>query len=289
MSAVCEFAPAKVNLCLHITGRREDGYHLLDSLVAFAGIGDELSIRTAVSPSLNISGPYASALSGQSDNLITRAAKGLGASAPAATVDLLKRLPVAGGIGGGSANAAAALRGFLALPDATRPAKEELDALALRLGADVPACLVSKFLRMRGIGEEIEELPPLPDLPAVLVNPGVPVPTGPVFQALNLQAGESAFEGIGAPPQGGFDTVDALCGWLAERRNDLQPPAVELVPALTDVLALIAAQKGCRLARMSGSGATCFGLFATRHDADRAADVIAATQPAWWSVATTLR
>ena len=288
MTGVSEFAPAKVNLCLHITGRRPDGYHLLDSIVAFADVGDDLSIGPANSYSLDIAGPYAHALSDEPDNLITRAARELGGDALRAAVQLEKRLPVAGGIGGGSANAAAALRGLMRLSAQQQPSSEALGAIALRLGADVPACLVSSVLRMRGIGELIDELDPLPRVPAILVNPGIPVPTGPIFTALALEKGASAKEGVGELPQTGFRDVTALAAWLDTRRNDLQPPAISLVPELNDVLATIRAQRGCLLSRMSGSGATCFGLFETTEAAQRAAEVLKHDKPEWWSVATVL-
>ncbi len=285
---VREFAPAKVNLCLHITGRREDSYHLLDSLVAFADIGDDLTLRAAQTHSLDISGPYAGALRGETDNLISRAAAALGDRAPAASIELLKRLPVAGGIGGGSANAAAALRGLLALAGDAAPGPEELSTIALALGADVPACLVSRALRMRGIGEQIEMISPLPLLPAVLVNPSVPVPTGPIFKALNLPTGESAFSEIGDLPADGFADAGSLGEWLRERRNDLQPPARDIVPEVGEVLKSISNQTGCHLARMSGSGATCFGLFADEDQANVAAASIGKANPDWWSVPTKL-
>lgn len=288
MTGVFEFAPAKVNLCLHITGRREDGYHLLDSLVAFADAGDDLKFVPAEQHTLAINGPYADALSNEPDNLISRAARALGDAVPAAAVELEKRLPVAGGIGGGSANAAAALRGLIKLSEHETLSSRALQEIALQLGADVPACLVSRALRMRGIGELIDELEPLPRVPAILVNPGIPVPTGPIFTALALEKGASANGDIGVLPEDGFPDVKALAGWLADRRNDLQPPAVSLVPELRDVLKTISDQCGCLLSRMSGSGATCFGLFENDEAAERAAQHLANVQPGWWSVATVL-
>ena len=289
MTGVFEFAPAKVNLCLHITGRRQDGYHLLDSLVAFADVGDDLHFASASEHSLKVTGPYAGALSDEPDNLITRAARALGTAVPEASIGLEKRLPVAGGIGGGSANAAAALRGLLKLSGESEVSPDALAALALRLGADVPACLESRFLRMRGIGEDIDPLQPLPPVPAILVNPGIPVPTGPIFKALALEKGSAANEGVGEIPARGFPDVNALAAWLLERRNDLQPPAVSLVPDLNRVLTAIYEQDGCLLSRMSGSGATCFGLFENSESAERAAELLAAENPAWWSVPTTFR
>lgn len=267
-----ETARAKVNLCLHVTGRRADGYHLLDSLVVFADLGDRLSFAPADRLSLKISGPFAGALSGGGDNLVLRAARLTGA--PVA-IDLDKRLPVAGGIGGGSADAAACLRGLGALGYG-RPGAQEI----LALGADVPVCLDQETARMRGIGDRIDRVAGWPPLPAVLINPGVPVSTPDVFHALERRDNPPL---EGEPPDWlrGGDPV----GWLARQRNDLEAPAMRLVPALRETLDGLR-RNGARLARMSGSGATCFGIFESAKAADDAARALA--RPGWWVRALTL-
>ncbi|MDA0923092.1 MAG: 4-(cytidine 5'-diphospho)-2-C-methyl-D-erythritol kinase [Proteobacteria bacterium] len=268
-----QFAPAKVNLALHVTGRQADGYHLLDSLVVFAGAGDWLTIAPAERLSLRVSGPRAVGVPDDGRNLIWRAAELLGPGLGAA-ITLDKHLPAAGGIGGGSADAAAALRGLAALWGRPLP-----DAGAvLSLGADVPVCLFGRPARMAGIGEDITPLPPLPPLWLVLVNAGVAVPTEPVFKAL-ARADNPPLPMM--PPQG-WPSADALAQWLAQTRNDLEGPARTLVPQIGDVIAAIAAQKGCLLARMSGSGGTCFGLFATAQSAREAAAALSTQDPVWW-------
>jgi len=270
---VKQFAPAKVNLALHVTGRQADGYHLLDSLVVFAGAGDWLTIAPAERLSLRVSGPRAVGVPDDGRNLIWRAAELLGPGLGAA-ITLDKHLPAAGGIGGGSADAAAALRGLAALWGRPLP-----DAGAvLSLGADVPVCLFGRPARMAGIGEDITPLPPLPSLWLVLVNAGVAVPTEPVFKAL-ARADNPPLPMM--PPQG-WPSADALAQWLAQTRNDLEGPARTLVPQIGDVIAAIAAQKGCLLARMSGSGGTCFGLFATAQSAREAAAALSTQDPVWW-------
>lgn len=268
-----QFAPAKVNLALHVTGRQADGYHLLESVVVFAATGDWLTIAPAERLSLRVSGPRAVGVPDDGRNLIWRAAELLGPGLGAA-ITLDKHLPAAGGIGGGSADAAAALRGLAALWGRPLP-----DAGAvLSLGADVPVCLFGRPARMAGIGEDITPLPPLPPLWLVLVNAGVAVPTGPVFKAL-ARADNPPL--LMMPPQG-WPSADALAQWLAQTRNDLEGPARTLVPQIGDVIAAIAAQKGCLLARMSGSGGTCFGLFATAQSAREAAAALSTQDPVWW-------
>ena len=233
-----EAAPAKLNLALHVTGRRDDGYHLLDSLVAFAGFGDRLSFEPGPL-SLAIDGPFASALPQDGDNLCLRAARLAGG---AAQITLTKHLPVASGIGGGSADAAAVLRGLArmghALPDET-----------WRLGADVPVCLASAPARMSGIGEAVVPLPPLPLVPLVLVNPGIPVATPQVFAALDRR------DNAPLPPLPDFRDAATLTGWLRETRNDLQAPAIRIAPVIADVLRALQSA-GADFARMSGSGAS---------------------------------
>ncbi|EKE44127.1 4-diphosphocytidyl-2C-methyl-D-erythritol kinase [Oceaniovalibus guishaninsula JLT2003] len=268
MTAEAE-APAKINLCLHVTGRRADGYHLLDSLVVFAGIGDTVRAEPADDWSLTVAGPMTGGVPSGDDNLVMRAARATGG--PAAALTLTKRLPVASGIGGGSADAAATLRALAAMDGRAVP-----DAGAL--GADVPVCLAGRPARMRGIGERLDAVPPLPQAHLVLVNPGVALSTPAVFAALQGAAGSPL------PRMRPWTNARDLADWLAGCRNDLQPAAMRLASAVGDTLAELTAQD-CLLARMSGSGATCFGLYATQADAARAAGRIGARQPRWWVAA----
>lgn len=276
MGRTAALAPAKVNLTLHVTGRRDDGYHLLDSLVVFAGVGDGLDFSPAAETALTVDGPRAAGVPADATNLVLRAAAAL--EGPPVAIRLTKRLPAAAGIGGGSSDAAATLRGLLARGH--RP-RGDLPALALGLGADVPVCLAGRPARMSGTGERLAPLPPLPPLWLVLVNPGVPVSTRACFAAL---AGRFGAPMPRLPPAGWADAA-ALARWLAVQRNDLEPPARALAPPVGDALAALAATRGCLMARMSGSGATCFGLFADADAADAAAGVIAAVHPPWWTAA----
>lgn len=274
--ALTEAAPAKVNLYLHVTGRRDDGYHLLDSLVVFAGIGDTLSAESADTLSLQLRGPFAAALASEPDNLVLRAAQSLAAAAgttQGAALRLEKRLPVASGIGGGSADAAATLRllrRLWQLPDDFG----RLARIAEQLGADVPVCLGGRAARMQGIGERLEAPPSLPSCGVLLVNPGVAVATAEVFRTRQGPWSPAAV----LPPA--WETVSAMADNLAQLRNDLQPAAISLQPVIGTVLATLEATSDCLLARMSGSGATCFGLYADTGAAQRAADAL--PDPAWW-------
>jgi len=263
-------APAKVNLALHVTGRRDDGYHLLDSLVVFADIGDRISVRDAPELSLSVTGPRAGGVPTDSSNLVWQAAEWLG-QPHGAEITLEKHLPHAGGIGGGSSDAAATIHALCSLWNRPPPSPEE----TLSLGADLPVCLFAKPARMRGVGEVIEPLPPLPPLWLVLANAGVEVPTGPVFKSL---------ERTDNPPLPEPDWTDlaSLVAYLCRARNDLEPPARALVPDIGQVIAHLNAQPGCLMARMSGSGGTCFGLFAHEEAARMAATVIGKANPAWW-------
>ncbi|WP_114394866.1 4-(cytidine 5'-diphospho)-2-C-methyl-D-erythritol kinase [Oleisolibacter albus] len=277
-------APAKLNLYLHVLGRRPDGYHLLDSLVAFAGIHDILSVRPADGFSLEITGPFAALLLAEdpAGNLVARAARGLAAALgrdPHVAITLDKRLPVAGGIGGGSADAAATLRALALLwglaADDPRPLQ-----VAPTLGADVPVCLFGRTAYFAGAGEVVEPAPALPaDLAVLLVNPGVGLNTRAVFQA--RQGGWRAAGRLERAPRDGAD----LTAMLRERHNDLMPPALALAPVVGEVVDALAAAPGCRLARMSGSGATCFGLFASLAEAEAAAGRLGAEHPGWWVAA----
>jgi 4-diphosphocytidyl-2-C-methyl-D-erythritol kinase len=279
------FAPAKVNLYLHVLGRRSDGYHLLDSLVAFADIGDEVTAMPADTLTLTVGGPEAKAITGLGDdNLVLRAARLLMARAGisgGAALHLDKRLPAAAGIGGGSSDAAAALRALSQLGGHPLDAAG-LAALALELGADVPACLAARPVWVGGIGEEIEFAAALPEAGIVLANPRRPLPTAAVFQR---RSGP-----FSAP--GRFDPMprDAagLMAALALRGNDLTEAARALVPEIGAVLDRLAMLPGALLARMSGSGATCFALFADRAAALAAGRALALAEPGWWSAAGAL-
>ncbi len=267
---VVEFAPAKINLTLHVTGRRADGYHLLDSLVVFAGVGDRVSLRRSEIMELSIVGSQAAALAASDDNLVLQAARLMGGGM-AITLD--KVLPVSSGIGGGSADAAATLRAIARLTGQPLP---DADGV-LQLGADVPACLAGRPLRMTGAGEGLHPLPALPDAWLVLVNPGVSVSTPEVFRALEARANPAMPDPLPA-----FPTFAALVGFLRTQRNDLERPALRLAPVIGGVLAELAAMPGCELARMSGSGATCFGLFATASAAVDAARRLRQARSGWW-------
>lgn len=284
MNPVTEQAPAKVNLTLHVTGKREDGYHLLDSLVAFAGIGDTLELSPADDLRLTLAGPTVAALTADDDNIVLRAARALAAHAgivPRAHITLTKRLPVAAGIGGGSADAAAALRGLVRLWSLDI-GEDDLRAVGLTLGADVPVCLAGRPTTMTGVGEHLAPAPALPTAWLVLVNPRRPLSTPAVFKART--GGFSAATPLTEAPT----DARALALALAARRNDLTQAAISLEPMVGDMLALIAAQPDCLLARMSGSGATCFGLFADQETAQSAATALTATQPGWWIAAAPL-
>ena len=277
-------APAKLNLYLHVTGRRADGYHELDSLVAFTALADTLEIAPAESLRLSVTGPFADALDA-GDNLAAQAATALAEKLgrPAdVRITLDKRIPVAAGLGGGSADAAAVLRGLAQLWRLGAEHAGDLQETALGLGADVPVCLDSRAAHMAGIGEALSAPPHLPSCGVLLVNPGVPVPTGPVFAA--RRGPFSAASRIEEAPQ----NAAALAALLRSRRNDLEQPALAQVPEIGRVLARLAAAPGCLLARMSGSGGTCFGLFEDEAAAAGTAGAIARDDPAWWVQPTRL-
>lgn len=263
-----EFAFAKVNLYLHVTGRRADGYHLLDSVAVFPSAADWLRAERADELSLVVEGPFAAAL-GDGENLVLRAARRLNPQRGAA-LRLTKNLPVTSGIGGGSADAAAALRLLSRLWECPVP-----EDAAEALGADVPVCLVSRPARMQGVGEVLLPAPDLPRFGMVLVNPGLPVATPAVFAART--GGISAAAVL---PEAWAD-VQTMAHDLAALRNDLEAPAIGLCPVIGEVLAAINGLPGCLLARMSGSGATCFGLFATAEAARAAAAIL--IRPGWWA------
>jgi len=274
--AVTALAPAKINLTLHVTGRRPDGYHLLDSLVVFAGreAADRVEVRHADDLSLTITGPRATGVPDGPDNLVLKAAAVLARDRGAA-ITLDKHLPAAGGIGGGTSDGAATLRALSKLWGEPLPDTET----ALGIGADMPVCLTATPSRMAGIGDLVSPVHDLPDLWAVLVNPGVEVATPDVFRALSKRDNAPMPTTL---PQ--WATTQDLITWLATQRNDLEPPARALAPAIDEVLRALAAQPGCGLARMSGSGATCFGLFTSAASAHSAADAL--DRGTWWVRAT---
>jgi 4-diphosphocytidyl-2-C-methyl-D-erythritol kinase len=279
------FAPAKINLFLHVGDKRADGYHEICSLAAFADVGDRVDGTPAAALSLALAGPFAQALAGEGeDNLVLRAARAFrrwahdrGRRVDGARLTLHKALPVASGIGGGSSDAAATLKllnalWYLSASDA------DLVPVAAMLGADVPVCLRAEATLMRGIGERLTPWPGLASLPVLLVNPQVAVKTADVFRALGERSG------VEEPPHGDPNWfLSPAC------RNDLEAPAIRMAPVIADVLSALRASAGCRLARMSGSGATCFGVFGNREQAIAAAQGIGTRSPNWWLVPATLR
>jgi 4-diphosphocytidyl-2-C-methyl-D-erythritol kinase len=309
-AARAERAPAKVNLTLRVIGPRADGYHDIESLVAFAALGDTLTFSPAPSLALAVQGPTAGAAGDIADNLVLKAARTLAERVAGLSLGyfvLTKRLPVAAGIGGGSADAAAALR-LLARASHIALDDRRLIEAARATGADVPVCLDPRPRVMRGIGDVLSDPLDLPRLPAVLVNPGVAVATKDVFALLRLAASSSPLAGEGRgggwcvrqrqrlefPPstpvsflQGGKEQV-ALLAYLASERNDLEASAIKLQPVIGDLLTELRETRSCQIARMSGSGATCFGLFDSARAAAAAASGLRARHPTWWVRATTL-
>jgi 4-diphosphocytidyl-2-C-methyl-D-erythritol kinase len=279
-------ARAKVNLFLHVGAAAADGYHPLSSLVTFADVGDLLVLDDAAPAGLTLSGPFAGTLDG-GGNLVERAWRAIfeaaGRPPPPLRLTLEKRLPVAAGLGGGSADAAAALR--LAVERFGLEAPPGLLAeVGLRLGSDVPVCLHGDACLMSGRGEVIGPAPHFAEIASVLVNPGASVPTGAVFARFDaMRPGGGDLRVTPAPPG-----HDDFIGWLAVQRNDLEAPAIEVEPVIGDVLAALRAAPQTQLARMCGSGATCFALCRDRAAADALADGLRAAQPDWWVVSTVL-
>ncbi len=311
-TARVEAAPAKINLTLRVLGRRADGYHDIESLVVFAALGDRLAMTPARTLALAVHGPTADEAGALTDNLVLKGARALAervAGLKLGRFVLSKRLPVAAGLGGGSADAAAALR-LLARANRLSLEDPRLMEAAKATGADVPVCLDPRPRVMRGIGDILSEPFDLPRLPAVLVNPGVAVPTREVFAALRLPSSSPLAGEVDAPsaPAEGTRTQAwaplfalsptvprnpgrgsrELAAALANDRNDLEAPAIELQPSIAEVLATLHVAPGCRLARMSGSGATCFGLFDTSRGAAAAARALRTMRPGWWVRATML-
>jgi 4-diphosphocytidyl-2-C-methyl-D-erythritol kinase len=283
---LAEFAPAKVNLTLHVLGRRPDGYHEIESFVVFADVGDRLTFTPGDTLALDVTGPTAQAAGPGGDNLVLKAARALAervAGLRFGRFSLEKQLPVAAGLGGGSSDAAAALR-LLARVNRLSIDDESVRAAARATGADVPVCLDPQARMMRGIGEILSAPLGVPKLPAVLVNPGVAVPTRDVFAAL-------AAPTLTSPAQADdFFEINtdaaALVSILAARRNDLETPAIKLQGVIADVLKALQASPDCLLARMSGSGATCFALFGSAGVAQDVAQQIQTDHPGWWVRAT---
>jgi len=277
-------ARAKINLYLRVVGRRDDGYHLLDSLIAFCDLADTITVAPAGDLTLAIDGPLATALASEptENNLVLRAARALAGRAgiaPKAAIRLTKRIPVAAGLGGGSADAAATL---LALVDLWRVAmpQGELFDLAASLGADVPMCLAGRTAQVSGIGERVGPAVALPAIGILLVNPGMPLATPPVFAA--YARGGASFSAASLLDQASSD-VAALGIELARRGNDLAAAAILLVPAIDEVRTALMATAGCRIAQMSGSGATVFALYDDVSAARTAAEIVARDHPRWWS------
>jgi 4-diphosphocytidyl-2-C-methyl-D-erythritol kinase len=275
-------APAKINLTLHVCGKRADGYHLLDSLVVFAGVGDRITVSDDTALRLSVGGPFGAALTNEPDNLVLRAARLLAASSHTtrgAHIHLEKNLPVASGIGGGSADAAATLMACGRLWNLDPRAISDTD-IAAKLGADVPVCLRGVPAFMSGIGEIVAPAPPLPAAWLVLVNPGEPLATKAVFAAL---AGRFS-KAMARESFAGLATARDLAAALTLYRNDLMAPARELLPSVVTVLDTLEQSPGCLLARLSGSGPTCFGVFADEDGARIAAAGLEKSHTGWWVV-----
>lgn len=282
-------APAKVNLTLHVLGRRADGYHELDSLVAFAGVADRLTLTPGEPLSLRVDGPRAEMSGPVDDNLVLRAARALAEHVPGlgtGAFRLTKHLPAAAGIGGGSSDAAAALR-LLARLNGLAIDDPAVTAAARATGADVPVCLDPRARFMRGVGERIGPALAIPALFAVLVNPGVAVPTPDVFRRLGREPGVLAPSDH--PPIPAEPSLVDLLAALSVGRNDLEAPALAIARVIEEALVRLRTTTGCRLARMSGSGATVFGLYDDCRATAAAARAIRASEPGWWVKGTALR
>lgn len=271
-------APAKINLALHVTGRRNDGYHLLDSLVVFAGFGDKISIRPAAIDSFHMSGPYGHALPADSSNLVLKARDSLrrefSEKGFPVAIKLEKHLPIASGIGGGSSDAAATLRALIDLWG-IEISSPNLTRLGLALGADLPMCLLGKPLIARGIGEELEPIAKFPRLPILLANNGAAVSTPQVFGALKKR------DNSGLPVLPELQTISDVCAYLNGTHNHLFPATMELVPSLNDTMSALQSTQPL-LVRMSGSGATCFAIYQSDEAATAAALKLRATHPLWF-------
>jgi 4-diphosphocytidyl-2-C-methyl-D-erythritol kinase len=283
---IARLAPAKINLALHVTGRRADGYHLLESLVVFTRFGDRVEIAEAEADRFDVDGPFAKDVPADVGNLVLQARDRLRSllvasttqerETPTVAIRLTKNLSVASGVGGGSSDAAATLQALASLWDIEQAT---IDTVAAELGADVPMCLAAYPLVAKGIGHDVTPLPDFPALPLVLINAGLAISTPEVFRALTSR------ENAPLPPLASKLTVPALIQWLRATRNDLETPAVQLAPIIADSLAALLGG-GAAFARMSGSGATCFGLFDSLEQAEAAAAAIRRTRPGWFVVST---
>jgi 4-diphosphocytidyl-2-C-methyl-D-erythritol kinase len=288
MTALRETGWAKLNLTLDVLGRRADGFHELGSLVAFASLGDAIEFEPDSALELKVEGPFAHALGG--DNLILKAAKAALDMVPGLRLGcfrLVKLLPVAAGLGGGSADAAAALR-LIARANGGALSEAALAEIALKLGSDVTVCLDSQPALITGRGEKVERVRGFPSCGVLLANPGLPLATEAVYAALRAAP-------LAAPPLQGAEKLDfggdfaRLLDYARPRGNDLEAPAARLVPEIREVLAALLTLQGVSIARLSGSGSTCFALFVTEEEAQRAAAQLAVERPAWWIAATKLR
>jgi 4-diphosphocytidyl-2-C-methyl-D-erythritol kinase len=282
---ICEIAPAKVNLALHVVGQRPDGYHLIETLVTFADKGDVVTVLKSVQDRFSISGPFADALQGEQDNLVLKARDRLrtalsetGQPAPPVDIRLEKNLPVASGIGGGSADAAATLRALLKFWSATLP-PQKLNEISLGLGADVPMCLAGKPAFVCGIGDIVASLENMPSFSAILANPQKPVSTPEIFKRLHKK------DNPPLAPHEGISGLDDWLHYLASSRNDLEPSARQLVTEIAEISAMLETS-GAAFVRMSGSGATCFGLFKSAAQADAALTELEASRPDWYFLRT---
>jgi 4-diphosphocytidyl-2-C-methyl-D-erythritol kinase len=289
LSQLTDRAPAKINLTLHVVGRRADGYHELESLVAFSRTGDRLTLEPGDKLELHVGGPTAGASGDPEKNLVIKAARQLAERVEGlrvGTFTLLKILPVAAGVGGGSSDAASALRLLARLNDLAADDPRLFEA-ARATGADVPVCLAAKARMMRGIGEKLGPVLDLPPLPALIVNPRQPLETKPVFEFMKIAPGSETHFGPHPKIASGM-SYDALIAALRKGRNDMEDAASVLAPIVAKVLAILTAAPGCRVARMSGSGATCFALFDNCRAVGRARKGIAEAHPDWWVKATLL-
>ena len=286
-NSICEAARAKVNLTLHIKGKRGDGYHELESLVVFADVSDELVFTPAAEDRLSLEGPFAGLVDGE--NLVLKAKRAF-ASWLGVTVSgdfrLKKNIPVAAGLGGGSSDAAAAIRALLKVYDRDENTKTFIRQSA-SIGADVPVCLQNSAAWMCGLGERVTPVSGLTPLPALLVNPGVKLSTAAVFKTLNAKPLQPEEAGP-PPPFPGWRNPQEAAVWLNEGRNDLEAPAIALEPAVKSVLDALRRLDGCMLRRLSGSGPTCFGIFLSQDAAAEAASEMRRSYPNWWVQATTL-
>ncbi|MEH6475714.1 MAG: 4-(cytidine 5'-diphospho)-2-C-methyl-D-erythritol kinase [Sneathiella sp.] len=283
--SLSKLARPKVNLFLHVTGKRDDGYHLLESLVCFPCGGDRIEVSAADQITASVSGPFGASIGTTDENLVVKAAKLLKTQfniTAGAHIHLEKNLPVASGIGGGSSNAAVCLQLLCELWNVT-PSPEILSDIALQLGADVPVCLAAVPALMTGIGEQVTPVAALPNLHILLVNPLVAVSTPEVFKAINWSSlpAYDDYEDVGS-------SADGFIAKLAQTSNHLQAPAISLLPEIATVLKMIEAQPDCLLSRMSGSGATCFGLFNSAGEAAFAQKKILEIKPDWWSLSSAI-